>query len=91
MELVLVLLFLALIYLAVYYRLMVAWCQERNGAERERGGALRVLTPPRRGFLRPGETRYYRRYWGTLAALGLLIGVGVWTRYPVIAQLAGSG
>ncbi len=90
METALVALFIADLYLIVYYRLQVAHCQARNGASVAREGILMVLTPSGRGYLKPQERKYLRRYWGAVGLLFVLIGLGVWLRYPIIAEAARS-
>jgi uncharacterized membrane protein len=86
-EIAVVALVIADLYLIVYYRLMVGYYQARNGAPVERGGILRALTPPARSHLKPHERKYLRRYWIAVAGLAVLVATGVWLRYPVIAGL----
>lgn len=86
MEALLLGLFIADIYLIVYYRLLIGQAVERNTGLKERGGVLRVLSLPPRSKLNGEGLSYYRRYWIAVAALLGLFALGVWLRYPAITQ-----
>lgn len=88
MDIVLVVLLLADLYLIVYYRLLVGHWREKASGKKESGFLVAVSFPSRDGL--PDEARkYYWRYWYAVAALVALLAVGTAYRLPVLRQAFG--
>lgn len=83
MEIALIVAFVVLLFLIVYYRLLLGELQSRNAGSPDRGGLLRVFTPPDREHLKPQHLKYYRRYWLSVVGLLLLVLGAALFRLPV--------
>jgi len=88
MDIVLVVLLLADLYLIVYYRLLVGHWRAKASGKKESGFLVAVSFPSRDGL--PDEARkYYRRYWYAVAALVVLLVAGTAYRLPALRQAFG--
>ncbi len=87
--LLLALLFLDL-YLIVYYRLLIGQLQATRTGLADRGGIFRVFTLPSREGLPQRHYKYYRRFWLAVAGFALLVGAGIWVRYPTLSRMGES-
>jgi hypothetical protein len=89
MDILLVVLILADLYLIVYYRLLVGHWREKASGKKETGFLVAVSFPSRDGL--PDEARkYYWRYWCAVAALVVLLVVGTAYRLPALREAVRS-
>ncbi len=91
MDILLIALLFADLYLIVYYRMMIGYWRAKATGQEESGFLAAVSFPTREGL--PAEARkYYWRYWGAVAALLVILGIGTAYRLPAIREaLKGVG
>ena len=85
MDIVLIVLLLADLYLIVYYRLVIGYWRAKTTGRKETGFLVAVSFPTREGL--PAEARkYFWRYWGAVALLLVILGAGTAYRLPAIRE-----
>jgi hypothetical protein len=91
MDILLIVLLLADLYLIVYYRLVIGYWRTKATGRKETGFLVAVSFPTREGL--PAEARkYFWRYWGAVVLLLGILGAGTAYRLPAIREaLRGLG
>jgi hypothetical protein len=85
MDILLIVLLFADLYLIIYYRMTIGYWRAKNTGQEEKGFLAAVSFPSRQGL--PAEARkYYWRYWGAIAVLFVILGAGTAYRLPVIRE-----
>ena len=91
MDILLIVLLLADLYLIIYYRMTIGYWRAKATGQEETGFLVAVSFPTREGL--PAEARkYYWRYWGAVVMLFVILGAGTAYRLPAIREaLRGLG
>lgn len=85
MDILLIVLLFADLYMIVYYRMTIGYWRAKATGQDENGFLDAVSFPVREGL--PAEARkYYWRYWGAVAALFVILGIGTAYRLPAIRE-----
>ena len=88
MDILLIALLFANLYLIIYYRMMIGYWRAKTTGKEETGFLAAVSFPTRSGL--PGEGRkYFWRYWGAVILLLVLLSAGTAYRLPAIRQAMG--
>ena len=85
MDILLIVLLLADLYLIVYYRMTIGhWRAKATG--REETGFLAAVSFPSRDGLPAEARKYYWRYWGAVLVLFAILAAGTAYRLPAIRE-----
>lgn len=91
MDILLIVLLFADLYMIMYYRMTIGYWRTKATGQKETGFLVAVSFPTREGL--PAEARkYFWRYWGAVAMLFVILGAGTAYRLPAIREaLRGLG
>ena len=85
MDILLMALLLADLYLIIYYRMTIGYWRAKVTGQEESGFLVAVSLPSRKEL--PAEARkYYWRYWGAVVLLIVILSAGTAYRLPVIRE-----
>jgi hypothetical protein len=85
MDIFLIVLLLADLYLIIYYRMTIGYWRAKATGQAETGFLAAVSFPTRAGLPREAM-KYFWRYWVAVIALGILLGIGTAYRLPAIRE-----
>lgn len=85
MDILLIVLLFADLYLVIYYRMVIGYWRAKATGQDETGFLVAVSFPSREGL--PADARkYYWRYWCAFAGLFVILGAGTAYRLPAIRE-----
>ncbi|MBM3580563.1 MAG: hypothetical protein FJX37_01170 [Alphaproteobacteria bacterium] len=91
MDILLIVLLFAVLYLIVYYRITIGYWRAKATGQEESGFLAAISFPVREGLPREA-VKYYWRYWVAVAALLVILGMGTAYRLPALREaLRGLG